>query len=510
MAEVTQPPGPAAFAGQVDLASSDVGGEVLGCSDDFFAEVEKLLKPEAPVFDPDAYTDRGKEMDGWESRRKRVPGHDWAIIKLGVPGQVRGVDINTAFFMGNHPPYASVEACHVPDGTSVDALRETQEWTEIVPSMPLQRGSHNLQGVAVVGEWTHVRLRIYPDGGVARLRVWGDPTPSGAEVGEVDVACVLQGGRAIACSDMFFSPMNNLVLPQAAKNMGGGWETRRSRPPSDDWILVQLGAAAHLNRTIIDTKHFNGNFPDTVAMDGLYWPNAPVHEVVDTDAWREIIPLFETRADAKHEKSISDSGPFTHVRLRIYPDGGVSRLRVFGVPTDVTPADNDARLQALNGMSDEDCTATLMRCCGSTRWATQMTASRPFVSWTQLHGLARVHWWSLDDADWKEAFTHHPEIGADPEALRKKFAATADWSAGEQAGVAGADEAVIAELAEQNKAYKDRFGYIFIVCASGLTAAEMLEKLRVRLPHVAENEIRIAAGEQAKITALRLEKLEVS
>ena len=139
-----------------------------------------------------------------------------------------------------------------------------------------------------------------------------------------------------------------------------------------------------------------------------------------------------------------------------------------------------------------------------------MTASRPFVSWTQLHGLARVHWWSLDDADWKEAFTHHPEIGADPEALRKKFAATADWSAGEQAGVAGADEAVIAELAEQNKAYKDRFGYIFIVCASGLTAAEMLEKLRVRLPHVAENEIRIAAGEQAKITALRLEKLEVS
>ena len=169
-------------------------------------------------------------------------------------------------------------------------------------SMPLQRGSHNLQGVAVVGEWTHVRLRIYPDGGVARLRVWGDPTPSGAEVGEVDVACVLQGGRAIACSDMFFSPMNNLVLPQAAKNMGGGWETRRSRPPSDDWILVQLGAAAHLNRTIIDTKHFNGNFPDTVAMDGLYWPNAPVHEV-DTDAWREIIPLFETRADAKMKRA---------------------------------------------------------------------------------------------------------------------------------------------------------------------------------------------------------------
>ena len=235
---------PAAFAGQVDLANAALGGRCLACSDDFFAEVDNLVKPEPAVFDPDAYTERGKEMDGWESRRKRVPGHDWAILELGVRGEIRGVDIDTAFFMGNHPPYASVEACNVSGEVSVKALRESQVWTEIVPSMPLQRGSHNLQAVSHVGTWTHVRLRIYPDGGVARLRVWGDPRPVRTADAEVDVACVNQGGRALACSDMFFSPMNNLVLPQPAVNMGGGWETRRSRPPSDDWIIVQLGSPA--------------------------------------------------------------------------------------------------------------------------------------------------------------------------------------------------------------------------------------------------------------------------
>lgn len=501
---------PAAFAGQVDLANAALGGRCLACSDDFFAEVDNLVKPEPAVFDPDAYTERGKEMDGWESRRKRVPGHDWAILELGVRGEIRGVDIDTAFFMGNHPPYASVEACNVSGEVSVKALRESQVWTEIVPSMPLQRGSHNLQAVSHVGTWTHVRLRIYPDGGVARLRVWGDPRPVRTADAEVDVACVNQGGRALACSDMFFSPMNNLVLPQPAVNMGGGWETRRSRPPSDDWIIVQLGSPARLSRAVIDTRHFKGNFPDTVAMDGLYWPDAPVHELVDCADWTEIVSRFETQADAAHERPVEEPGPFTHVRLRIYPDGGVSRLRVYGTPTDATPAERDARLGWLNGLAHEAAAAALMRCCGSRRWADRMAAARPFASWTQLHGVARTTWWALDDADWKEAFTHHPKIGASPEALREKFASTATWSAGEQAGVQGAAEDVIQALAQGNRDYEQRFGYIFIVCASGLTADEMLARLTNRLGHSPENEIRIAAGQQALITALRLDKLEMA
>lgn len=498
----------AVFAGLVDLASADLGGEALACSDDFFAAMNHLVRPAPAVFDPDAYTERGKLMDGWESRRKRVPGHDWCIVALGVPGRIRGVDIDTAHFLGNHPPYASVEAIHVPKGTELDALKTELEWTEIVPPSPLQRGSQNIQVAGGAGVWTHVRLRIYPDGGVARLRVWGEPAPTIEDGAEVDLACLQHGGQAIACSDMFFSPMNNLVLPRPAQDMGGGWETRRSRPPSDDWIIVRLGSAGRLSDVVIDTKHFKGNYPDRVAMDGLYWPDAPLPAIVSTTRWTELIPEFETIADSTHLKSVSDAGPWTHVRLRIYPDGGVSRLRVFGVATDELPT--DGHLERLNGMTAEDAQAALMRCCGSTRWAARMAAARPFASQAHLHGQAEWLWWQLDDADWKEAFTHHPRIGADPEALRARFQATADWSSDEQAGIAAASDETIDALATANREYEERFGYIFIVCATGQTADEMLERLRIRMPHTPENEIRIAAGEQAKITALRLDKLEPS
>lgn len=501
---------PAAFAGLVDLAVADLGGRALACSDDFFAGMENLVRAAPAVFDPDAYTDRGKLMDGWESRRKRVPGHDWCIIELGVPGLVRGVDIDTAFFLGNHGPIASVEACEVTEDTSIDDLRERVVWTEIVPAMPLQRGSHNLQAVAVVGTWTHVRLRMYPDGGIARLRVYGEPTPERAGSGEVDVACLDQGGRAVACSDMFFSHMNNLIMPAEAENMGSGWETRRSRPPGDDWNIVQLGAPSRVSRVLLHTRHFKGNFPDTVAVDGLYWPDAPLQALVGEPGWQEIVPRFETRAHAAHERDVTDAGPWTHVRLRIYPDGGVSRMRVYGVPVATTPADSDALLVWLNGLGEADAAAALARCCGAGRWAQSMVAARPFASRAHLYGVAETAWWQLDDADWREAFTHHPRIGSDPAALRRKFAATAGWSENEQAGMESAGADVIDDLAQGNIDYEDRFGYIFIVCASGLSAAEMLARLQTRLPHDPANELRIAAGEQAKVTRLRLEKLEPS
>ncbi len=496
----------AVFAGLVDLASADLGGAALASSDDYFASMDHLVRSAPAVFDPSAYTDRGKLMDGWESRRKRVPGHDWCIVKLGVAGRVRGVDIDTAHFLGNHPPYGSVEAIHAPKDASIEALRTELEWTEIVPPSPLQRGSQNIQVAAVVGVWTHVRLRIFPDGGVARLRVWGEPVPDREDGAEVDLACLQQGGQALACSDMFFSPMNNLVLPRPAEDMGGGWETRRSRPPTDDWIIVRLGAPGRLSEVVVDTKHFKGNYPDHVALDALYWPDAPLPALIESTRWTEIVASFETTADAPHLKSVSDAGPWTHVRLRIYPDGGVSRLRVFGVATADTPP--DPRLDALNSMASDDARAALQRCCGSGRWAERMAAARPFTSQTHLQGMAEWLWWQLDDADWLEAFGHHPRIGADPDALRERFQATADWSSDEQSGVAGASDETIAALAEANKEYEERFGFIFIVCASGLSADEMLERLRLRMPHHPENEIRIAAGEQARITALRLDKME--
>jgi allantoicase len=496
-----------AFAGLVDLASKSVGGAALLCSDDFFAGMDRLIDPKPAAFDPKTYTDRGKEMDGWESRRKRVPGHDWAILRLGVPGRVRGVDIDTSFFLGNHPPFATLSGTVARPDADPAWLRDEAEWTPLLPVVPLKRGSHNLQPVANEGRWTHVKLEIFPDGGVARLRVYGDPLPEAATSEELDLALLTNGGRAIACSDMFFSPMNNLLLPGRSAYMGGGWETRRSRPPGEDWIIVALCGPGEVDRITLDTGHFKGNFPDRAAVDALYWPGALPHALIGHPDWQEILPSSKLRADDERTFAIAKKGPWTHVRLRILPDGGVARMRVWGKRTERTPSEADALLTRLNTASPDEAAAMLARCCGARRWVTAMVAGRPYTSRTHLFGAADAAWWRLGDGDWREAFTHHPRIGADVAALRAKFATTADWSAGEQAGVAGADEAVIQALAEGNRAYETRFGHIFIVCATGLTADEMLRRLQERMDNSPENELRIAAGEQAKITKLRLAKL---
>ncbi|MFN7146123.1 MAG: allantoicase, partial [Myxococcota bacterium] len=495
----------AAFTGAIDLASAAVGGEALLCSDDFFAGMENLLRPEPAVFDPNAYTDRGKLMDGWESRRKRVPGHDWCIVKLGVPGRVRAVDIDTAFFLGNHPPFASVDAIHAP-GATAEQLRDQLDWTEIVPAVPLRRGSQNLAGVVAEGVWTHVRLRIYPDGGVARLRVYGEPAAVTTE-GTVDLACATSGARAIACSDAFFASMDNLLLPSRAPHMGGGWETRRSRPPGEDWIIVQL-RPGRIDRIDVDTAFFKGNFPDRAAVEAIHWPGAPPDALVRSPDWTTIVPSTKLRADAVHPLKPTHAGPWTHLRLRIYPDGGVSRLRVYGTPDDaalLVDGAPDPLVARVNG--DPDLATTLSRVCGAPRWVRDMVRAAPFRSRAHLFGEAERLWWRLGDGEWRQAFTHHPRIGADLATLRAKYAATADWSACEQSCVASASEETIQALAEGNRVYEDKFGHVFLVCATGRTAAEMLALLRERLDNTPENELRIAAGEQAKIARLRLEKL---
>lgn len=495
------------FGDTIDLASASIGGKALLCSDEFFAGMENLLQKGRGVFIPGKYTERGKWMDGWEPRRKRVPGHDWCIIRLGVPGRIRGVDIDTNHFLGNHPPFGSLDACNAPADCSPETLRDSVEWTRLLSQVPLQRGSQNLASIASEGIWTHIRLNIYPAGGVARLRVYGEACPA-ATTEAIDLLGLRNGGRALACSDMFFSPMNNLLLPERATDMGQGWETRRSRPPGDDWVILALGCPGHIERLTVDTNHFKGNYPDRCALDALYWPGAPASALVQSDAWEEILASAKLRAHEERDFPIGRTGPWTHLRMRIYPDGGVSRLRAWGRPSEEPPT--EALTHRINAAEESVLRTSLSRCCGSQRWVQAMLEARPFHSQAQLFGMAEWLWWHLGDGDWLEAFTHHPEIGADVTKLREKFGATASLAASEQAGVADADETALSRLAEANREYKSTFGYLFIVCASGKTADEMLAMLEERLDNEPAAELRIAAGEQRKITALRLQNLELT
>ncbi|HSY24119.1 MAG TPA: allantoicase [Polyangiaceae bacterium] len=339
---------PAIFAGLVDLAGADLGGEALGANDDFFAGVENLILPGHAQFDEHRYTERGKWMDGWESRRKRGRGHDHCILKLGARGQVHGFDIDTSHFVGNHPPYASVEGVDAPADASFAEL-DAKAWQPLLPQVPLAPGSQNLFAAEPFGAVTHVRLSIFPDGGVARFRVYGKvrssfPPPvlderSRAEVpaGLVDLAALKNGALAIAASNARFGGMNNMLLPGRARTMGEGWETRRGRPPDHrhDWIVVRLAARGSLQVVEVDTNHYKGNFPERCSLEGIEWDGARITDLIDVesnDRWSALVAPTRLEADTRLflRDAILPHGPLTHVRLNIFPDGGVSRLRLWG------------------------------------------------------------------------------------------------------------------------------------------------------------------------------------
>ncbi len=330
--------------GLVDLADELLGGRALSANDEFFAEKENLLKPGRGVFLPDEYTDRGKWMDGWETRRRREPGHDWCVLKLGARGKARIFDIDTNHFLGNNPAFASVDGLEADPDADPSSFSES-DWVEVLPQSPLRPGSQNLFAAHRPGPWTHLRLNIFPDGGVARFRAWGDVIAGGADAeadesqrarllpGEVDLGSVKNGALAVACSDMFFGPMNNLILPGRAPNMGNGWETRRRRGPGFDWIVVRLASRGSLGLVEVDTNHFKGNCPGSFKLEGVDAAGAKLTELVDpTLPWVTAVPERKLTPHTRHfyrEEAVGH-GPFTHVRLSIFPDGGVSRLRLYG------------------------------------------------------------------------------------------------------------------------------------------------------------------------------------
>lgn len=335
------------FLSLTNLAAAKLGAKVLYATDDFFAEKENLIQAGRGIFIVDKYTDRGKWMDGWESRRKRTPGHDWCVVQLATGGKIEGIDIDTNHFLGNHPPFASLEAAYLDDEPSVEAIENEQiEWVEILPKSPLNPGSQHFFDIPSAQVWTHLRLHIYPDGGVARLKVYGEVAKDWAKVAAteiVDLAAALNGARAVLCNNMFFSDMSNLLMPNRGKNMGDGWETKRNRTPNNrDWVIVQLATKGILKKISIDTGHFKGNYPDTCSLEGTCLDDHFFKKNKDktteeiwadeTIEWTLILPKMKLQAHHEHffESEILSQKAFTHVRFNIFPDGGVSRLRLFG------------------------------------------------------------------------------------------------------------------------------------------------------------------------------------
>ncbi len=316
----------------VRLEQPRLGTRVVFATDDFFADKSRLIDPAEPVFIADRYDDNGKWMDGWESRRKREPGHDYCIVKLGIPGVIHGFDIDTSYFTGNFPPHASIDACVSHE----EIPGESADWIELLPKAELQGDSHRFLAVDDDHAYTHLRLNIFPDGGIARLRVYGEVRPDRSDLDEneiIDLLALENGGRALLCNNEHFGSMHNLNVTGRGVNMGDGWETARRRGPGNDWAILALGFPGSIEKVEIDTAHFKGNYPDRAAIQAACLTDADLDDMeVASENWAVLLPESKLEMDQQHHftDKLEQIGIVSHVRLSIFPDGGVSRLRLYG------------------------------------------------------------------------------------------------------------------------------------------------------------------------------------
>jgi allantoicase len=318
--------------GVINLAEAELGAEALWATDDFFAPRARMLARAAPISRPDVFDDNGQWMDGWESRRRRGGGHDACVVKLALPGIVQQIDLDTRHFTGNYPPHASIEATNDPR-----PLSDTAQWHALLPKSPLQGNSHNVFTIEHDQAWQFLRLNIYPDGGIARFRVWGRVRPDWSRLRRdevIDLFALHQGGVGLMANDEHYGSIRNLNRPGRGVNMGDGWETRRRREPGNDWAVLELGHPGTIEEVEIDTAHFKGNYPDRVSLQAaLLEESAPISSLAAaSESWKTLLPEQKMRADSQHRfrTELAKSGPVSHVRLNLYPDGGVSRLRLYG------------------------------------------------------------------------------------------------------------------------------------------------------------------------------------
>jgi allantoicase len=327
-----------AFTQLPDLADRRFGAGVVAANDEFFADRENLLLPQRAEFDPHAFDHKGKVMDGWETRRRRgastqnphpdTDDHDWALIRLGAPGVIRGIIVDTAHFRANYPQQISIQgACVEGTPTPQQLLSDTAKWEEIVPRTAVRGHAANGFEVSIERRFTHVRLNQHPDGGIARLRIHGDVTPNPAWLdllGTVDLAGVLNGCTVTEASDGFYSSPGNTIMPDRSRKMDDGWETRRRRDKGNDWIAYRLAAQGEIRAVEIDTAYLKGNAAGWIALSSRDGQDG---------AWTEIVPRTKLEPDTLHQLPLTAPATATDIRLDVFPDGGISRLRLHGAFT---------------------------------------------------------------------------------------------------------------------------------------------------------------------------------
>jgi len=361
-----------------DLASRSLGGGVPYANDELFAERENLIKPGPAVFSTEDFGHKGKVYDGWETRRRREPGHDFAVVRLGAPGIVRGVVIDTAWFKGNYPPFASVEATSA-EGYPSPVELERADWQTIVERSPLRGDAENSFPVAAGQRFTHVRLSIYPDGGVARFRVHGEVVPDPRLLPDTfDLAAAEHGAQIVDCSDMFYSSPTNLIMPGRARIMGDGWENARRRDDANDFVTFALAGPGTVTVAELDTSHFVGNAPGWASLHGMDARSASPEE---SRAWSELLPLTRLQPDTPHRFRLGAHPPMTHIRMDVFPDGGLARVRLYG---SMDPAQRRViGLRWFNALPETHARAVIAQHVDGEH-AAKLAASRPFTDATAL------------------------------------------------------------------------------------------------------------------------------
>ena len=317
--------------GLIDLAQSRLGSKIVFKTNEFFAPAKRIINPWPPVFKEGVFDKHGKWMDGWETKRKRGKGYDYLILKLGRPGRISKIDIDTSYFSGNQPTKVSLQACF----SKKKLPNKNSKWITILKKKPTKANSHHFFNVKNKSIFTHIKLNIFPDGGVARIRIYGSMEILKNFTGKVlNLTSVLHGATPIACNNEHFGRAENILAPGMGKNMGDGWETRRSRGKNFDWLIIKCAAAGKINKIQIDTHHFKGNYPDKCSIQAAFIDKKISSRAIvnNSKKWKLLLNKVKLYAHKKHnfKNNLMKSKKINYIKINIFPDGGISRIRVFG------------------------------------------------------------------------------------------------------------------------------------------------------------------------------------